>query len=100
MTTPAFAPDEFRSQPAAPAARPDLLLSLRSWQTDAYHAYLRVPRRDFLLVATPGAGKTAFALTIASSTSGPGPRTPSASRWTPGTATPRAGPRLTSPGSR
>ncbi len=27
--------------------------------------YFRVPRRDFLLVATPGAGKTAFALTIA-----------------------------------
>jgi superfamily II DNA or RNA helicase len=45
--------------------RPDLLLSLRSWQTDAYQAYFRQFRRDFLLVATPGAGKTTFALTVA-----------------------------------
>jgi superfamily II DNA or RNA helicase len=46
-------------------ARPDLLLSLRSWQKDAHRAYFDADRRDFLLVATPGAGKTAFALTIA-----------------------------------
>jgi superfamily II DNA or RNA helicase len=46
-------------------ARPDLLLSLRGWQKDAYHEYFRVDQRDFLLVATPGAGKTTFALTIA-----------------------------------
>ncbi|HEX3493344.1 MAG TPA: DEAD/DEAH box helicase [Streptosporangiaceae bacterium] len=39
--------------------------SLRPWQKAAYQEYFRVPRRDFLLVATPGAGKTAFALTIA-----------------------------------
>jgi superfamily II DNA or RNA helicase len=64
VTTPAFATDDTSSRPGSPA-RPDLLLSLRSWQTDAYHAYFRLPRRDFLLVATPGAGKTAFALTIA-----------------------------------
>src|SRR5208283_3588095 len=32
---------------------------------DAYHEYFRLPRRDFLLVATPGAGKTAYALTVA-----------------------------------
>ena len=38
---------------------------MRSWQKDAYQEYFRVPRRDFLLVATPGAGKTAFALTVA-----------------------------------
>jgi superfamily II DNA or RNA helicase len=31
---------------------------LRGWQKDAYHEYFRLPRRDFLLVATPGAGKT------------------------------------------
>jgi superfamily II DNA or RNA helicase len=42
-----------------------LLLPLRSWQKDAYQEYFRVPRRDFLLVATPGSGKTAYALTIA-----------------------------------
>jgi superfamily II DNA or RNA helicase len=40
-------------------------LPLRSWQKDAYHEYFRAPRRDFLLVATPGAGKTAYALTVA-----------------------------------
>ena len=45
--------------------RQDLLASLRAWQKAAYREYFRLPRRDFLLVATPGAGKTAFALTIA-----------------------------------
>ncbi len=45
--------------------RRELPSSLRSWQQEAYQAYFRVPRRDFLLVATPGAGKTAFALTVA-----------------------------------
>jgi superfamily II DNA or RNA helicase len=43
----------------------DLLSSLRGWQKDAYHEYFREPRRDFLLVATPGAGKTTYALTVA-----------------------------------
>ena len=64
MSTPATAPDEDGSRPDAPV-RPDLLLSLRSWQKEAYWEYFRLPRRDFLLVATPGAGKTAWALTIA-----------------------------------
>ena len=32
---------------------------------DAYHEYFRTSRRDFLLVATPGAGKTTYALTVA-----------------------------------
>ncbi len=64
MTTPAFAARSEASRSGA-AVRPDLLLSLRSWQTDAYHAYFRASGRDFLLVATPGAGKTAFALTVA-----------------------------------
>ncbi len=40
-------------------------MPLRDWQRDAYAEYFRQPRRDFLLVATPGAGKTAYALTIA-----------------------------------
>jgi len=43
----------------------DLLSGLRGWQKDAYHEYFRLPRRDFLLVATPGAGKTTYALTVA-----------------------------------
>jgi superfamily II DNA or RNA helicase len=64
VTIPAStAPDE-ACPPDGPVRR-ELLLSLRSWQKDAYHEYFRTPRRDFLLVATPGAGKTAFALTIA-----------------------------------
>ncbi len=45
--------------------RDDLLPGLRGWQKDAYHEYFRLPRRDFLLVATPGAGKTSYALTVA-----------------------------------
>jgi superfamily II DNA or RNA helicase len=45
--------------------RDDLLPGLRGWQKDAYHEYFRLSRRDFLLVATPGAGKTAYALTVA-----------------------------------
>ena len=39
---------------------------LRSWQLAALRAYESEPvRRDFLVTATPGAGKTAFALTLA-----------------------------------
>jgi superfamily II DNA or RNA helicase len=38
---------------------------LRGWQKSAYAEYFRVARRDFLLVATPGAGKTTYALTVA-----------------------------------
>ena len=51
--------------PPAPLVRDDLLPGLRGWQKDAYHEYFRLPRRDFLLVATPGAGKTTYALTVA-----------------------------------
>ena len=39
--------------------------SLRAWQTAALTAYFERTRRDFLAVATPGAGKTTFALTVA-----------------------------------
>jgi superfamily II DNA or RNA helicase len=42
-----------------------LVAGLRGWQKDAYHEYFKLPRRDFLLVATPGAGKTTYALTVA-----------------------------------
>jgi superfamily II DNA or RNA helicase len=45
---------------------PDLLSSLRGWQKAAYEEYFRVTKRDFLLVATPGAGKTTYALAVAS----------------------------------
>jgi superfamily II DNA or RNA helicase len=38
---------------------------LRGWQNDAYFEYFRVTKRDFLLVATPGAGKTTWALVVA-----------------------------------
>ncbi|MGI8762134.1 MAG: DEAD/DEAH box helicase [Jatrophihabitantaceae bacterium] len=38
---------------------------LRSWQRAALKCYDEQPRRDFLLTATPGAGKTTFALALA-----------------------------------
>ncbi|GAA2123448.1 DEAD/DEAH box helicase [Glycomyces algeriensis] len=48
-----------------PAAPPEMLPSLRVWQRKAMVAYHRGQSRDFLAVATPGAGKTTFALRIA-----------------------------------
>src|SRR5919112_898239 len=47
--------------------RPDPLSSpnLRAWQRKALVEYLRRRSEDFLAVATPGAGKTTFALRIA-----------------------------------
>jgi superfamily II DNA or RNA helicase len=39
---------------------------LRAWQERALERYLQEQPRDFLAVATPGAGKTTFALTLAS----------------------------------
>ena len=39
--------------------------SLRAWQSAALTAYFEKNPRDFLAVATPGAGKTTFALTVA-----------------------------------
>ena len=38
---------------------------LRSWQREALAKYDTEPRKDFLVTATPGAGKTTFALTLA-----------------------------------
>ncbi len=40
-------------------------LRLRRWQKEALDAFEGSDRRDFLTVATPGAGKTTFALTAA-----------------------------------
>ncbi|MFC4565865.1 DEAD/DEAH box helicase [Nocardiopsis mangrovi] len=41
------------------------LSGLRAWQREAFDEYFRRQPRDFLAVATPGAGKTTFALTLA-----------------------------------
>ena len=38
---------------------------LRAWQAEALEAYFRGTPRDFLAVATPGSGKTTFALRVA-----------------------------------
>jgi len=43
----------------------ELFGGLREWQKEAFTEYFRGLRRDFLLVATPGAGQTAWALTVA-----------------------------------
>lgn len=40
-------------------------IPLRAWQAAAIRSYFERAPRDFLAVATPGAGKTTFALTIA-----------------------------------
>ena len=51
-------------EPAATVTE-NLYSSLRGWQKAAYEEYFRAAKRDFLLVATPGAGKTTYALTVA-----------------------------------
>ncbi|GIF18383.1 superfamily II DNA or RNA helicase [Actinoplanes tereljensis] len=43
----------------------DTFPALRDWQRKALVTYLRRPGQDFMAVATPGAGKTTFALRIA-----------------------------------
>src|SRR4051794_13085608 len=50
-----------------PRPRPviDAFPPLRAWQRRALVEYLRRRDEDFLTVATPGAGKTAFALRVA-----------------------------------
>ena len=45
----------------AAGARP-----LRAWQQQALERYEAESPKDFLVTATPGAGKTTFALTLAS----------------------------------
>ncbi|MGH3495935.1 MAG: DEAD/DEAH box helicase [Nocardioidaceae bacterium] len=52
--------------PAFPDRAPwGIATKLRAWQTDALEAYSSRDSRDFLAVATPGAGKTTFALQVA-----------------------------------
>jgi superfamily II DNA or RNA helicase len=41
------------------------IVRLRPWQKDALDQFVESPKADFLAVATPGAGKTTFALTAA-----------------------------------
>lgn len=54
-----------REKVVAPRASTGLL-RLRAWQQNALAEYdAQERRRDFLVTATPGAGKTAFALTLA-----------------------------------
>ena len=64
MGTPGTVAQDEESHPDA-RVQNDVLWPLRGWQKEAYEEYFRLPRRDFLLVATPGAGKTAYALTVA-----------------------------------
>ena len=47
-------------QPSSSTERP-----LRAWQRSALARYIAAAPQDFLAVATPGAGKTAFALRVA-----------------------------------
>jgi superfamily II DNA or RNA helicase len=52
------------AQPQHRAGQP--ATGLRAWQRAALAAYeAQNPRRDFVVTATPGSGKTAFALTVA-----------------------------------
>ncbi|WP_027478938.1 DEAD/DEAH box helicase [Gryllotalpicola ginsengisoli] len=52
--------------PAFPARAPwGTATRLRAWQQEALDEYFRTEPRDFLAAATPGAGKTTFALRLA-----------------------------------
>ena len=60
----------FGSGPALPPAYPERAAwgtapKLRQWQAEALEKYFTLAPRDFLAVATPGAGKTTFALRVA-----------------------------------
>lgn len=63
-------PEPIHPSPALTPAWPDRAAwgtapSLRAWQQAAMDAYAATSPRDFLTVATPGAGKTTFALSVA-----------------------------------
>lgn len=59
----AYAPGVPSSEP--PPSNGPAAYSLRGWQRRALVKYLTAQPRDFLAVATPGSGKTTFALRIA-----------------------------------
>lgn len=55
-----------RLSPSYPGRAPwGTSAKLRAWQEEALHNYLDAAPTDFLAVATPGAGKTTFALRVA-----------------------------------
>lgn len=62
--------DLFGAAADLPPAYPDRAAwgtapKLRAWQAEAIRRYEETQPRDFMAVATPGAGKTTFALTVA-----------------------------------
>ncbi len=59
------APRPSADQPTAQLAPDAPAIRLRSWQAAALAQYDEDPTRDFLVTATPGAGKTTFALALA-----------------------------------
>jgi superfamily II DNA or RNA helicase len=75
--TPDQTPDHTPGHPRVPDPIPDLppayparaawgtATRLRAWQSAALDTYFTRSPRDFLAVATPGAGKTTFALSVA-----------------------------------
>ncbi|MEU9899737.1 DEAD/DEAH box helicase [Streptomyces phaeochromogenes] len=66
-TTAASATSSHHLSPAFPGRAPwGTASKLRAWQQGAMEKYIQEQPRDFLAVATPGAGKTTFALTLAS----------------------------------
>ncbi|MER5636328.1 DEAD/DEAH box helicase family protein [Kitasatospora sp. NPDC002227] len=63
----AGAPSSHHLSPAFPGRAPwGTAGKLRAWQQGALDRYIEKQPRDFMAVATPGAGKTTFALTLAS----------------------------------
>ncbi|MER7289440.1 DEAD/DEAH box helicase family protein, partial [Streptomyces lydicus] len=67
MTTTTSATNNHHLSPAFPGRAPwGTANKLRAWQQAAMDRYIQTQPRDFLAVATPGAGKTTFALTLAS----------------------------------
>jgi len=66
LTAGGHEPPQIELPPAYPArAAWGTAPSLRAWQSEAIARYFESSPRDYLTVATPGAGKTTFALTIA-----------------------------------
>lgn len=47
------------------AQGPRMPMRLRTWQREALDSYLATSPRDWLVCATPGAGKTTFTLAVA-----------------------------------
>ncbi|MCG2624015.1 DEAD/DEAH box helicase [Arthrobacter sp. I2-34] len=67
----------FGAGPALPPAYPERAAwgtapKLRQWQAEALQQYFEMAPQDFLAVATPGAGKTTFALRVATELVGRG----------------------------